>query len=113
MFENINYNQSTSSRIGKPNSSADSSKPVVVKLQLNNDVLHILRNRERLPDDITASSHRTQLLWDHFLKLKLKVDKNNSTNPNDRVEIKFTKSIPSMSKIDPKTTFRESTSNEQ
>ena len=112
VFESIDVSKATASRIGKPNPSANGPRPVLVKLQSNNDVAHILRNWKKLPKGISASSDRTQLQRDHFRKLKKQADEHNSEHPNDRVVIKFNKGIPSSSKIDPKSTFRESTSSE-
>ena len=112
VFESIDVRKATASRIGKPNPSANGPRPVLVKLQSNNDVTHIFRNWKKLTKGISASSDRTQLQSDHFRKLKKQADEHNSEHPNDRVVIKFNKGIPFLSKINPESTFRESTSSE-
>ena len=72
----------------------NNTRPVLVRLQSKQQVLHVLRNKSKLPDGVNVSADQTLIERKHYANLKKECDEFNKINLVKKKRIIFNKSVP-------------------
>ena len=104
---NINCDSISLRRIGKQSETANSLRPVIVRLESSHEVLRCLRNKKLLTEGISASTDKTPTQRDHMRQLIQHVDQHSAEHPNNQFPIKYVSGVPKVVNADSSNNFQE------
>lgn len=86
-------------RLGKPADNSAKPRPVKVILQNKHQAINVLKNKKKLPQNISASSDKTPYQRDQLRKLREELAERTDSGEKD-LTIKYIKSVPRIVKAE-------------
>ena len=79
-----------------PSRRSDILRPIVARINSQDDVIRFLRNQRLIPSGLTAHADRTEAEHNRFQLLLDQVNQHNETHPDDKKRIKYVNGIPTI-----------------